>query len=1015
MAQVPPTPLDTALEPVRSSARPQEEDRIATPTARQPYRRQESWTSTGARYVYVPPEVEDVTDTEADDPNTHGLGLSGISEPVPRIKRVPVGSKDTLASAVSPSETNKTPLLSSTFSHATTPRDTPEHRGDKRGTTTTVKFAQQSVSSSIQDGAYEHTRDDISLIDHNHGVNGNCPTRGNILRREWSWFSSTIIILAIYSTLVSAIFLGIAFVKPRWGERIGTRGHVSFSTASLLSALFSKTIELSFVTVFVATLGQILSRKAFASSRTKGGISIAEMNMRLWIMQPGTLITNWIGVRYAATTLLGGLALIAAIAAIFYTTAAEALVSPKLKFGKNETRMLSGLVSASYANSLFLADNCATPISTITDPSDSGTTCLQLEHAGQGFHNLDTWLGAWASRIARGDTAVDNTTFGLRPPPVAVLFDNTTVRGQWITPSGEDITKDSKNAGRLIQNVTMAMPHANVFHAVRNPNNKILQPDDIQGAGEYYVKAAVPAPAINVLCVGLSTDEVRPLIRVNDTSGPPQWPVNTTIDKIFGWTQNPAVQGGEQAPVFPRLPLPFNTVINVTENWGPAAIYLLATPPSPALVRTNDHLLCSFKSMQYPNCTTAYHVAESGGQLTVHCDSDPENNLSYRKWQDKAPLGVWENNWKDVGAEWIRSVGLPQGITNSNASIARIMTQLIPAFNNETKLALLDPSVPTIGEALSVLAGCTLLLSSDSSPFIHYWNYSDTTYILKVPQHQFFRAQLSYKDYASGGSQSWQGIFYTVLIAVFALNVFCLAYLFWAFCHYGQVTDYTEPQNLFALAINSPPSNILAGACGSGPSGKMLSRKWCVDMSTGPGPGLSNHSSPVVPMNMNMNTGPYSSSSHSSPYQYQYQNGGRTTAYTTGISHPHFYVRSTADEPLYSSTTLQSQFQSPGLELDDRNDNNNNAQNRSQSPRSRFRKILKEKKRNRDENGTNNNNDDDDNENDDTGRRGRNPFSNMMMMRTRKGYGNTHERIHIQDFNIEESPAVEQYHRLSGR
>ena len=92
-----------------------------------------------------------------------------------------------------------------------------------------------------------------------------------------------------------------------------------------------QTVELSFATIYVATLGQILSRKALTRdvySRTKAGISIAQMNLRLWIMQPGTLITNWIGVRYAATTSLGAVTLIAALAAVFYTTAAEALVAP---------------------------------------------------------------------------------------------------------------------------------------------------------------------------------------------------------------------------------------------------------------------------------------------------------------------------------------------------------------------------------------------------------------------------------------------------------------------------------------------------------------------------------------------------------------------------------------------------------------------------------------------------------------------------------------------------------------
>jgi len=49
----------------------------------------------------------------------------------------------------------------------------------------------------------------------------------------------------------------------------------------------------------------------------------------------------------------------------------------------------------------------------------------------------------------------------------------------------------------------------------------------------------------------------------------------------------------------------------------------------------------------------------------------------------------------------------------------------------------------------------------------------------------------------------------------------------------GLVTDYTEPQNLFALAINSPPSRALAGSCGHGPDGAELVTAWHVRYAPG--------------------------------------------------------------------------------------------------------------------------------------------------------------------------------------
>jgi hypothetical protein len=95
------------------------------------------------------------------------------------------------------------------------------------------------------------------------------------------------------------------------------------STASLLSAFFAKTIELSFVTVFVAFLGQVLTRRALM--KHSSGITIADMSMRSWIMQPGTLITHWENVRHSGLTFLGMISLTTAIMAMLYTTAAETL------------------------------------------------------------------------------------------------------------------------------------------------------------------------------------------------------------------------------------------------------------------------------------------------------------------------------------------------------------------------------------------------------------------------------------------------------------------------------------------------------------------------------------------------------------------------------------------------------------------------------------------------------------------------------------------------------------------
>jgi hypothetical protein len=681
-----------------------------------------------------------------------------------------------------------------------------------------------------------------------HGVepslpNFDCQTNDAIIGSRWSYLSITILILAVYSTVVSGFYLVLASMKPRYGKRIGTDGHMSYATASLLSAAFAKSVELSFVTVFVAFLGQVLSRRAFLAKARGGGISIAEMQMRGWIMQPGTLITHWQAVKYAALSFIGVVALTAAFVAMFYTTAAEALVAPKLRHGPLEDKVLYGKVSAGFANSTFLAAMCPTPIDANDDPI-KGTTCLQIEHAGQAYHNYQIYLDGWAHLVAGGNGS--GIEYATRPPPVGVMFQNTTVQGQWITPSRENITADSTT--RLVQNVTMAMPHINVFHAARDRVNDIMQPQDLnQGNGLYTIKASVPAPAVNILCAGVSDEDIASLIYVNWptnngtfnastwTSQPPSdmlpypaYPNATAIDDLFDFGPN-AGDARQRAPIFPKLPLPYNTLVNGTGKWPAHSVYLLAG--SPPGLETSPYLFCGLKATQYPGCTTLYQAAISGGKITVHCDEDdPDNTLPYKKSFPDAPVGVWTPDWKNIASEWLNSLSLGTGISDGAASNARLLTQLTPEYNNETHTASLNPFLPSIGEALGVLAGCTLMLSSQWAPFIHYWNYSGTADLSINPEYQAFNASLEYVDYASGPTQPWQNMFYVVLTVVFLTNFFCLIFLIWTMRGEGQVTDYTEPQNLFALAINSPPSRSLSGACGAGPEGDMLSKKWEVDM-----------------------------------------------------------------------------------------------------------------------------------------------------------------------------------------
>lgn len=105
-----------------------------------------------------------------------------------------------------------------------------------------------------------------------------------------SWMSVWLIIMAVYSTIMSGIWLAVAIIEPRWGSTVSTNGPISLSTASLLTAIFAKTIEMSFVTLVMAFVGQVLTRRAIA---THEGMTMAEVTMRTWIAQVSHLFWQW--------------------------------------------------------------------------------------------------------------------------------------------------------------------------------------------------------------------------------------------------------------------------------------------------------------------------------------------------------------------------------------------------------------------------------------------------------------------------------------------------------------------------------------------------------------------------------------------------------------------------------------------------------------------------------------------------------------------------------------------------
>lgn len=192
------------------------------------------------------------------------------------------------------------------------------------------------------------------------------------------------------------------------------------------------------------------------------------------------------------------------------------------------------------------------------------------------YHNAISFLDTW-SKINKDGAGV-STDIAQRPSAPGMLFDNTTVVGQWVATNTSNLTASYAQYNRIVNNVTLSMPHAGVFAAARASKNGILQPEELAGVGEYNIEASVVSPTMNVLCANMNKTEIAPLIYTTwpnatmaNTSTMPDQAVafpgyqddiqllpgqtylnSTVVDDIFEW----GAKYKRQPPVFPMVSHP---------------------------------------------------------------------------------------------------------------------------------------------------------------------------------------------------------------------------------------------------------------------------------------------------------------------------------------------------------------------------------------------------------------------------------------------------------------------------
>jgi hypothetical protein len=223
---------------------------------------------------------------------------------------------------------------------------------------------------------------------------------------------------------------------------------------------------------------------------------------------------------------------------------------------------------------------------------------------------------------------------------------------------------------------------------------------------------------------------------------------------------------------------------------------------------------------------------------------NPSNGMAYIETNSSA-VADYSPDYFNVGAEILDAISLNDGLTDGDASNARVLTQTIL----QPDATDLNPVLPSPAEALAAMLAFNALQCSVDSSFNQGWvsergaaslhllqspptdfqkNYS--TDLLDTPVTEPFPALVQTQEYTSGGIYPYQRAFYVVLFPVFLINIFLLA----QFLRHGTLLhDFFEPRTLFSLAISSPACHIFGRPDLGKLSSAQYSARWHVEKGDG--------------------------------------------------------------------------------------------------------------------------------------------------------------------------------------
>ena len=126
--------------------------------------------------------------------------------------------------------------------------------------------------------------------------------------------------------------------------------------------------------------------------------------------------------------------------------------------------MLLAPVYAQFTSSSYLAAQCELPIPENVQSDYAGTTCLSLMHAGQAYRSYAKYMSNFRGYSI--ESRDDDMGGKSRTNPQGAIDEYTPFAGSWIDTQDNRVDDLSMRHQRLVINVTAALPHAGVLHAL---------------------------------------------------------------------------------------------------------------------------------------------------------------------------------------------------------------------------------------------------------------------------------------------------------------------------------------------------------------------------------------------------------------------------------------------------------------------------------------------------------------------------------------------------------------------